>query len=132
VLRRASTLFALAALSVVWACGSGQDPAVSGGHDNSPVPDGARRIEVLGRDYAFEPDLIEVQAGEAVAIELTSRNEEHDFKIDELDAYVGANDGDTEVGGFTAPVQPGTYVFYCTISNHQSLGMEGELVVTGG
>ena len=39
--------------------------------------------------------------------------------------------GETDVLGFAAPAEPGEYVFYCSVGNHRSRGMEGKLIVTG-
>jgi len=100
------------------------------GHDEaSPVADGARQVEVRATSFAFEPDTIEVEAGEDIAIALTSDDIEHDFTIDELDAHVAAGEGETNVGGFTA-AEPGTYTFYCSVDGHRESGMEGTLTVT--
>jgi len=45
------------------------------GHgESSPLAEGARRIEVTGRSFDFEPAEITVQAGEDIAIVLTSKD----------------------------------------------------------
>lgn len=99
------------------------------GHDeSSPVADGARRIEVTGRSFEFDPPEITVTAGEDIAIVLTSEDLQHDFTIDELDAHVVAGAGDTDEGGFRAD-EPGRYTYYCTVAGHRDAGMEGTLVV---
>lgn len=95
----------------------------------SPVAHGAREVEVTAGSFEFEPDRIEVEAGEDVAIVLTSETAFHDFKIDELDVHVSATAGETEKGGLRAD-EAGTYEFYCSVPGHRSAGMEGELVVT--
>lgn len=108
------------------------DDGHGGGHDddeeNSPVADGARQIEVTATDFAFDPGDITVEAGEDLAIVLTSEDLLHDFTIDELDAHVAANRGETEEGGFTAN-DPGRYTYYCTVAGHRDAGMEGTVVV---
>ena len=132
------------------ACGSDDDPSVEGGagttepmddegmmddgdmgdgHDeSSDVADDARRIEVTATSFEFDPDEIRVAAGESVAIVLTSEDILHDFTIDELDAHVAADRGETEEGGLTAD-EPGRYTYYCTVTGHREAGMEGTLVV---
>lgn len=99
-----------------------------GHRDNSPVAGGARRIEVGATSFAFDPDEITVEAGENIAIELTSDDVEHDFTIDELDAHISAPAGETAEGGFRAD-EAGRYTFYCTVAGHRDAGMEGTLVV---
>jgi plastocyanin len=95
---------------------------------NSAVADGARRIEVAATSFEFDPDEIHVEAGEDIAIVLTSDDLLHDFTIDELDAHVAADAGETAEGGFRAD-EPGEYAFYCTVDGHRAAGMEGILVV---
>jgi plastocyanin len=121
----ARTIAAVALALVLASCG-GSD---HGGHDNSAVPDGARSVDVVARDFAFEPATIEVEPGEPIRVALEIRNEDHDFVIDEADAHIGGEDGETAVGGFTAPEEPGEYTYYCSVANHRDLGMQGTLVV---
>jgi plastocyanin len=97
---------------------------------NADVGDDARKIAVAARSFSFDPDRIAVKAGEAVAIELTALDAQHDFVLDELDTHVvAAGKGDTATGGFTAP-DAGTYHFYCSVTGHRAAGMEGILVVS--
>lgn len=96
----------------------------------SPVAHGAREIAVTADAFAFDPDEITVGAGEDVAIVLTSLDILHDFTIDELDAHVAADRGDTVAGGLRAD-EPGRYTFYCAVAGHRESGMEGTLVVEG-
>jgi len=106
--------------------GMGQDDM---GHDGaSPVAPGARRIEVTASSFAFDPEDITVTAGEDVAIVLSSDDTLHDVTIDEFDAHVAADVGDTVEGGFRAD-EPGTYTYYCSVPGHRDEGMEGTLVV---
>jgi plastocyanin len=108
------------------------DDGHGGGHDddeeNSPVADGARQIEVTATDFAFDPGDITVEAGEDLAIVLTSEDLLHDFTIDELDAHVAADRGETAEGGLTAE-GAGTYTYYCSVPGHREAGMEGTLTV---
>ena len=141
--RRTIALAALTAGSLLLAaCGDDDDqmagdmPAMDDdghggdGHDedNSAVADGAREIEVTATDFAFDPDEITAEAGEDLAIVLTSEDILHDFTIDELDAHVVADRGETAEGGVTAD-EPGTYDFYCSVPGHREAGMEGTLTV---
>lgn len=96
--------------------------------ESSDVVEGARKIEVSASSFAFDPDEIEVKAGEDVAIVLTSTDILHDFTIDELDAHVAVDAGETATGGLRAD-EPGSYTFYCTVPGHREAGMEGTLLV---
>lgn len=123
-------LVAALAVAALGVAGCGDDGHAHG--ENSAVPDGARRIDVVGRDFAFEPATIEVAAGEPIELALRVENEEHDFTSDDAGAHIGGEPGETAVGGFTAPDEPGEYEFWCSVGNHRQLGMEGTLVVTAG
>ena len=102
---------------------------MGGDHGESrTAAEGAREIEVTGSSFAFDPDEIEVAVGEEVAIVLTSTDILHDFTIDELDAHVAADGGETATGGLRAD-EPGRYTFSCTVAGHREAGMEGTLVV---
>ncbi len=137
--------FAIAALAtgslLLAACGDDDGSATdmpamddeghgSDGHDDgdSPVAEGAREVAVIATDFAFDPDEITAEAGEDLAIVLTSEDILHDFTIDELDAHVVADRGETAEGGVTAD-EPGTYTFYCSVPGHREAGMEGNLTV---
>ena len=130
--RRSSALLLALAL-VLAACGGDDDDTAAhddGGHgDNAAVADDARVIEVTGDGFAFDPNEVEVAAGEPIAIALTAADIEHDFVIEELDLHVvAAKTGETETGGFMAP-EAGTYTYYCSVEGHRDAGMEGTLTV---
>lgn len=96
--------------------------------DPSDVAEGAREITVRASSFSFDPKVISVEAGEDIAIALTSRDGLHDFTIDGLDAHVAADAGKTATGGFRAD-KPGRYTFYCSVDGHREAGMEGTLDV---
>lgn len=98
--------------------------------DSSEVAEGARRIAVTATNFAFGPDEITVRNGDNVAIVLSSTDVLHDLTIDELGAHVGAEAGETRMGGFKAE-RPGRYTFFCSVPGHREAGMEGTLIVTG-
>lgn len=101
----------------------------TGAHgDASPVAANARHIEVSGRSFEFDPDEITVSTGEDIAIVLASEDGPHDFTLDDFDAHVAAEPGETGFGGFRAG-EPGRYTFYCSVEGHREAGMEGVLVV---
>lgn len=136
--RRALTVFSLiGAAGLLGACGGSgtldatPGPAGSDGAEHagaSPVAAGARRIEVVARSFAFDPGGITVEAGEDVAIVLSSKDSLHDFTVDDFDGHVAAEAGQTAVGGFRAD-KPGRYPFYCSVAGHRGAGMEGVLAV---
>jgi plastocyanin len=95
---------------------------------NTPVAPDARRIDLSGSSYEFDPPEIIVRAGEDIAVVLTATDIEHDFTVDELDAHVSAEAGETAEGGLRAD-EPGTYTYYCSVEGHREAGMEGTLTV---
>lgn len=105
------------------------DPGDMHDHDeSSPVAAGARRVEVSATSFEFDPDEMTIDAGEDIAIVLTSDDILHDFTIDDLDVHVAAGRGETAEGGLRAD-EPGEYTYYCTVAGHREAGMEGTLVV---
>lgn len=120
----------LLALSLA-ACGDAS-PAASGGHDhaeNSAVTEGAREIEVTGKDLRFTPEELTVAAGEDVTIVLTAADVTHDLTIEEAGFHVGADARGTAKGGLRID-EPGTYTYVCTVPGHEQAGMSGTLTVT--
>ena len=100
-----------------------------GGHEaNTPVSPGARKIKVAGTAFKFAPKQITIQAGEDVAIVLSSKDVFHDFMVQGVGHVVGAKKGRTRSGGLMID-EPGTYKFWCSISGHRSAGMKGTIVV---
>jgi cytochrome c oxidase subunit II len=133
-------LIATAILGLGLLAGCGDDDATTsdtgqdggGDHDehgdSSDVADDARTVEVTASSFEFDPAEIRVEAGEDVAVALTSDDTLHDFTIDELDAHVAADAGETAEGGFRAE-EAGEFTYYCSVDGHREAGMEGTLVV---
>jgi plastocyanin len=101
--------------------------------------DAVRVIAVGMGDYRFQPDAIELHAGETVRLELTNTDglTPHNFTLQdaagELDLDIDVAAGETQVLELSAPVT-GTYTFYCNkklpfMKSHRDRGMEGALVV---
>lgn len=125
------------AAGLLAACGGDDDASdaspsssESAGHQPaSPVAEGARHIEVQATSFAFAPSEITATTGEELAIVLRAEDGvEHDFTVDELDAHVAADPGETAIGGLRAD-EPGRYEFYCSVPGHRQAGMEGVLVI---
>lgn len=121
--RRAPVLLTLAAAFALTGCGDDDDAGSAG-----PPAGDARTIEVTGDAFAYDPDEINADVGEELAISLTSVDIVHDITIDEVDFQLTANRGDTQEGGLRVD-EAGEYTFYCSIPGHRSAGMEGTLTV---
>jgi uncharacterized cupredoxin-like copper-binding protein len=138
----------LALIALLLAACSGASPTTTADQGN------VQAITLIARDIEFDPQTIEVAAGQRV--ELTLRNEgvlEHDFSImhihaedidehshasdihaghmavtEEPDLHVVATGGETGSLRFT-PMEAGTFEFYCAVPGHKEAGMTGTLVV---
>lgn len=95
--------------------------------DATPI-EGAPELAVTAADLRFDPDRIELPAGLPVNVALTSADVMHDLVVDELGFHLGAERGETAVGGLVFP-EPGTYLAYCSVPGHREAGMQLEFVV---
>ncbi len=98
--------------------------------DASQSAEKVREILVVGNEYFFSPSSINLAVGKKVV--LTFRNMgrmPHNLAADELGIKTKTiSGGESDTVEFT-PSQIGTFSFYCSLSNHRSLGMEGSLEV---
>ena len=105
-------------------------PTAVATNEGQPVEEGVREIEVTGTEYAFSPSAVSLTKGQKV--KLTFRNMgrmPHNFVVDELGISTKTiQGGQSETVEFT-PSEVGIFAFYCSISNHRSMGMEGSLEV---
>jgi len=94
------------------------------------VPDGADLV-VVAEDIYFEPDRIEVPAGETRSVHLSNEGGiVHDLVLED-----GWESGDVQPGqSITVELGPftGSTVAWCSIPGHRDAGMELEIVVTDG
>ena len=113
---------------------SGSAPA-----ENEPPietePASAETVALTSPDdgsLVFDTDALEVPAGE-VAIDYTNPSPvPHNVAI-EADGETlaqGATVSDGDAAAATANLEPGAYIFFCSIPGHREAGMEGDLEVT--
>jgi uncharacterized cupredoxin-like copper-binding protein len=89
----------------------------------SPMIEGAETIEVIATDFAFEPDVITITAGEPVNIVLVNEGRvQHDIAGRDPQFLVHAAPGAEETGGLVVD-DPGTYELICSIPGHERQGM---------
>lgn len=89
-------------------------------------------VEVKFTNYEFDPEVITADPGQTIRIKVTNVSGTHDFVIDELDVDSGLLDGnDSTIVEFQIPEDAAgeEYTYYCSVSNHRALGMEGTLRV---
>lgn len=110
----------------------GEEPISEQPTDEEPVQGGELALtSPEAGDLIFEPDALEAEAGEVV-LDYTNPSEvPHNVAIED-DSETLAQ-GETVTGGdsaaATAELEPGEYVFYCSIPGHRESGMEGTLTV---
>jgi plastocyanin len=129
-MRRALTLLAAVALA---GCGGGD----GGGNGDSggattTVPAGGK-ISLTAKEYSFTPNAIVAAAGGPHPLELTNDGAQaHDIQIRDAN---GRSFGGTPVFGphqsqtTILRLSPGQYEFFCSVGDHESLGMKGTLTV---
>ena len=82
-------------------------------------------------DLVFEPEELEAEAGE-ITIDYTNPSEvPHNVAIEDGEETVaqGATVTGGESGPASADLEPGEYVYYCSVPSHREAGMEGTLTV---
>lgn len=93
---------------------------------------GGGTIEVTARDFSFNLPSDRLSAGD-YTIELTNDGSAtHDLRVEKDGKDIGGTDtigpGDTATA--TVTLEPGQYVFYCSVGNHRAMGMEVTVTVT--
>jgi cytochrome c oxidase subunit 2 len=107
--------------------------AAGQGQRGEPLPVGAdgseRVISVSARRFTYTPNVIEVELGVPVIIELTSLDRAHGFSVPELGLRADVEPGKTARVRIV-PDKLGTFDFHCDIfcgSGHEE--MAGRIVV---
>ncbi|MBI4592131.1 cupredoxin domain-containing protein [Candidatus Uhrbacteria bacterium] len=88
-------------------------------------PDVEVSMEVV--NFSFTPNVINASPGDRVSVTFSKNTGFHTFTIDEVGLEFAIAQG--EVLNFTAPDEPGSYPFYCSIGSHRTMGLEGTLIV---
>lgn len=128
------TLSTALAMLLVGCAGSGSSSGEHAGHAASeevaaPV-EGAPGIDVAAVDIDFQPERIELTAGEPVNIVVSNDGEMlHDFTLERAGVHLNAEPGDTGTTSLTID-EPGTYEAICTVPGHAEAGMTIEVSVT--
>lgn len=100
------------------------------GINTSKEPSSAYTLEMS--NYKYSPNLISVNAGDIVTIQLVTNEGMHDFVIDDLKVQSNLlSEGEEQIISIAIPEDASgkTFDFYCSIRNHRELGMEGIIQV---
>ena len=117
------------------ACGGG-GAAPAGDHEDhaaqeavgEPV-DGAPQVTVTAIDIDFEPETLELQAGEPVNVTVVNEGDAlHDFTLEEAGLHINVEPGQSLTTGVTLE-EPGNYRAVCTVPGHEEAGMVVDIAV---
>jgi len=110
----------------------GEEPISDQPTDEEPVQGGDLALtSPEAGDLLFEPDTLEAEAGEVVVTYTNPSEVPHNVAIEgdgedlaQSETVTGGDSADA-----TAELEPGEYVFYCSVPGHREAGMEGDLTV---
>lgn len=112
-------------------------PGVSPQTQGMPVPQSTvqekivtNEVTITGTEYSFNPASITVKKGESIKLTFVNAGSSpHNLVIDKLNVKTkNVFPEKSETIEFTTE-ETGTVSFYCSIGNHQSLGMEGKIEI---
>ena len=128
-MRRFALLLLVALLA---GCGS-DDNESSGTTEETEASSGAT-VELVATDFKFDQSTVNVDAAGTTTFRLTNDGgTTHGLEIEGQGIEEEAEEiGPGESTEVTVDLKAGQYEFYCPVSNHRELGMEGTLVVGGG
>jgi cytochrome c oxidase subunit II len=89
-----------------------------------------RVVHVVARRFNYSPDVLELQLGVPVTIELTSADRDHGFSVPDLGLRIDVEPGKTARVRMV-PGKVGTFEFHCDVfcgSGHEE--MAGRVVVS--
>ncbi|HEY6636617.1 MAG TPA: cupredoxin domain-containing protein [Solirubrobacterales bacterium] len=140
--RRFAALFVIAiAVAVpIAGCGGGDDndstSADTGGAteaaSGAAATGSSKTVDLTAVDYKFNPSDPTLNQGD-VTFRLTNDGQQpHSLEIEDVNGQDEEIEGEVQPGDsntLTVNLPPGKYEFYCPVSNHKELGMEGEVTV---
>ncbi|MFP4317119.1 MAG: cupredoxin domain-containing protein [Desulfovibrionales bacterium] len=96
-----------------------------------PQGNGPKTIEMTATSFGFSPNIIQTQPGDPLTIEVINTSDiEHNITVkDPEDRTLVSRDlPEGEVVEIVVPLETeGTYRFYCDMTMHTTLGMEGRI-----
>jgi len=88
-----------------------------------------KELTVSGSNFKFAPATLSVKKGDTVKLTFTSSGGMHDLVIDEYNVKTKViPSGQSETVTFVAD-KAGKFDYYCSVSNHRAMGMQGTLTV---
>jgi plastocyanin len=150
VRRRSAALVLAVALGTLSACGGSDD---DGGGDSAAgttsssaaettsssaagtsesAPAESQALAVTSVDFDFEMDSTDLGAGEYEVTLTNNGSSTHDLVVEQDGAEVARSEqiNPGESSTFTVALEPGSYVFFCSVGNHRAMGMEVDVTVS--
>jgi plastocyanin len=123
----------LLVVALLAGCGSDDNSDEAGGTTAEPAGSGST-VELVATDFKFGPSTVNVGAAGSTTFRLTNDGgTTHALEIEGQGVEEETDEiGPGESAEVTVDLKAGEYEFYCPVSNHRELGMEGTLVVGGG
>jgi iron uptake system component EfeO len=120
-------------LVLVVLAGCGSDDSSDEAASTTAASSSGTAVELVATDYKFDRGTVDVDAAGQTTFRL--KNEGGTGHALEIEGQ-GIEEETEEIGPgesaeVTVDLKAGQYEFYCPVSNHRSLGMEGTLVVGG-
>jgi plastocyanin len=128
--RRRRTTWTWSGVGLVIAVGAVVAVIALGGDDGGPPATTGPALTVSMVEMAFEPDPIEVPAGDAVLRVVNDGAVGHSMLIPELGKGTPDLKPGQELTLDLSDAEPGEYYVYCDITGHREAGMETTLVLT--
>jgi plastocyanin len=93
---------------------------------DSAAESGATSVPVTSVDFGYELDRSAFRAGENTITLTNGGDATHDLVVERDGQEIAASDAidPGQSTTLTVALEPGEYVFYCSIGNHRSMGME--------
>jgi uncharacterized cupredoxin-like copper-binding protein len=131
---------AVIALPVVGCGGGGNDNSTSNESSNASTTGTAAAatgpggtVDLAATEYKFNPSDPSVKSGQVTFKETNDGQTNHSLEIEDVtpghDQEMESEVAPGQSGTLTVNLKPGKYEFYCPVSNHKELGMEGEITV---
>ena len=123
------------ALGLLTACGGSSDaasPSSSTSSSSSPSAVGqAQTLTVTKVGFDIKLDSSDLPAGDYTITVKNEGDATHDLVVEQDGKDIAKSDtlGPGDSATFTVTLQPGRYVYYCSIGNHRAMGMETDVTV---
>jgi nitrite reductase (NO-forming) len=89
-----------------------------------------KMFTVIGENFSFTPNTIEVKKGDTVKITFQNKKGFHDWVIDEFQSRTKQIKTDEEETIQFVANKVGSFEYYCSVGNHRQMGMKGTLLVS--